>query len=60
MQKEIEDLESHVKEIDSYSLKQIIDKCGSNVLPEKCHQNKFLVFLLSQGFIDETYTDYMN
>lgn len=60
LQKEIEDLESHVKEIDSYSLKQIIDKCGSNVLPEKCHQNKFLVFLLSQGFIDETYTDYMN
>lgn len=50
-----------VEEIHSFSLRELIDKYGSDIIfSDEVQNNKFLIFLLSKGFINEDYADYIN
>lgn len=61
MRKEIEDCEKSSAELHTYTLMELIEIYGSErVLSEKVRENKFLVFLLRKGFINENYADYIN
>ncbi len=59
--KQIENYEKTISELYTYSLKVLIEKFGSeNIFSDDVKQNKFLVFLLRKGFINENYADYIN
>lgn len=61
MRKQIEDGNEKVSELQIYSLKALIEKFGSeDVFSDKVKENKFLVFLLRKGYINENYADYIN
>ena len=50
-----------VEEIHSFSLGELIDIYGSDIIfSDEVQNNKFLIFLLSKGFINEDYADYIN
>lgn len=54
-------LNKQKKILQEKSLKDILKEYNAkDVLKEDAYKNKFLVFLLSQGYIDEGYTDYIN
>lgn len=61
LRKQIENYEKTVSELHTYSLKVVIEKFGSeNIFSDDVKQNKFLVFLLRKGFVNENYADYIN
>lgn len=61
MRKKIEDCNDRVSELQIYPLKTLIEKFGSEaVFSDKVKENKFLVFLLRKGYINENYADYIN
>ena len=61
IRRHIQKLEVQIHSINASSLKELIRENGSdNVLTEPVHKNKLLVFLLREGYIDETYANYMN
>lgn len=61
LKKEIEALDILEHDINSKTLQQLITKFDvKEVLSENVLQNKLLVFMLRNGYIDETYTNYIN
>lgn len=60
-QEKIEQLKMQIHDISGFSLKMLIEQFGvEEVLSEEVRENKFLVFLLRRGYIDETYANYIN
>ncbi|MHC1714875.1 MAG: hypothetical protein AB9858_04665 [Acidaminococcaceae bacterium] len=57
----IKQLTNDIEQMNSYSLKSLIDKFGINIilLDEKIKANKPLLYLLRNGYIDETYPNYL-
>lgn len=61
MKEKIREIESQIHKIKSYSLKKLLSMYNDDsILSEKVSENKLLVFLLRNGFIDENYANYMN
>lgn len=61
LRKKIEENENTIANLPAYSLKSLIKKFGSDaVLSENVLQNRFLVFMLRNGLINENYADYIN
>lgn len=61
MRKEMEDCEREISGLYTHSLMNLIEQYGSDaILSENVRDNKFLVFLLRKGFINENYADYIN
>lgn len=61
MKRQIQELENKIHYIKASKLQDLIQKNGAeNVLSEEVRKNKLLVFLLRNGYIDETYANYMN
>lgn len=61
MKKRILELENKIHYIKGSKLQDLIEKNGTeNTLSEEVLKNKLLVFLLRNGYIDETYANYMN
>lgn len=61
LKKQIEDIQETIYKIGSMSLKDMINEYGvEDVLPSNIKDNKLLIFLLRNGFIDEKYTNYIN
>lgn len=58
--KSIEEEWKKLREIFGYSLEDIIDSYGIEFFDPKVRANKFLVFLLRNGYINERYADYIN
>ena len=57
---EIQNLEVTIAKIDGYSLKELIAEFGEDFLPEGISEYGFLKFLLINGYINESYADYIN
>lgn len=61
IQKKIEIVKNKIHEINSYSMKRLIEEYGvSEVLSEEVSDNKLLTFLLRRGYINENYANYIN
>lgn len=61
LKKKIEALDMMEHEINSLTLQQLISKFNvKEALSENVLQNKLLVFMLRNGYIDETYANYIN
>lgn len=61
IQETIEKCLQKIYEIHSYSMIQLMELYDSSeILSEEVSENKFLVFLLRKGFINENYADYIN
>lgn len=61
LKEEIEQKQKEEYEISRWRLKKILERFGvEKVLSEEVRQNSLLVFLLRRGYIDETYTSYIN
>lgn len=61
MRKEMEDCEKEISGLYTHSLMNLMELYGSDaILSENVRNNKFLVFLLRKGFINENYADYIN
>lgn len=61
IKKRIRELENDVHCIKTLSLQQLIEKNSAEiVLSDEVRKNKLLVFLLRNGYLDETYANYMN
>lgn len=59
--KKIEELENESHRLGAMSLKELVNNYGiSDVLPQAVQQNKLLIFMLRNGFIDEKYPNYIN
>ncbi len=58
--KTIEEFEQKMNGLRAYSIKQLIDEFGLNFLDEEVRNNDLLVFLLRNGYLDETYVNYIN
>jgi hypothetical protein len=59
--KAIENNKNKIREINTYSLKKLIEVFDvEKVLPEKVRANKLLTFLLRRGYINEKYANYIN
>lgn len=57
----IESMKKQVSEMYSLSLAKLLELYDvESVLPENVRNNELLVFLLRRGYIDETYTNYIN
>lgn len=57
----IEECNKSVAELYTFSLEKLIELYGSrDIFSEEVQENKFLVFLLRKGFINENYADYIN
>lgn len=57
----IEKLNNQITFIKTYSLERLIKEYSADeILSESVRKNKLLVFLLRNGYIDETYSNYMN
>lgn len=48
------------KKINQYSMRDIIEKFGIDIIEEEIKENQILVFLLRRGYIDEKYANYIN
>lgn len=60
-QEKVEQLKMQIHDISGFSIKMLIEQFGvEEVLSEEVRENKFLVFLLRRGYIDETYANYIN
>lgn len=57
---EINRLENKIIRIEGYSLKELIDEFGEEFLPVETKKCGFLQFLLTNGYINESYADYIN
>ena len=61
MQETIEKCLQKIYEIHSYSMVRLMDLYDSSkILSEEVRENKFLVFLLRKGLVNENYADYIN
>lgn len=61
LQEEIEQIKYEQKKLSSRSLQWLIENDSSeNVLSKEVKDNKFLVFLLRRGYLDEKYANYIN
>ncbi len=61
MKNQIEALEQQRQNIACKSLRNLLQEYGSDeVLSESVRKNKFLVFLLRRGYIDENYANFIN
>lgn len=61
IQEAIEKCLQKIYEIHSYSMARLMELYDSSeILSEEVRENKFLVFLLRKGFINENYADYIN
>lgn len=61
MQETIEKCLQKIYEIHSYSMVRLMEVYDSSeILSEEVRENKFLVFLLRKGLINENYADYIN
>ena len=61
LQEEIEQIKYEQKKLSSRSLRWLIENDSSeNVLSKEVKDNKFLVFLLRRGYLDEKYANYIN
>ncbi len=56
----IAEIDREIGEIHSWSMKKAIDFIGVSFLDEAVLSNPLLVFMLRNGFIDETYENYIN
>lgn len=60
-QKKVEQLRMRIHDISGWPLKRLIEQFGiEEVLSEEVRKNKFLVFLIRRGYIDEKYANYIN
>lgn len=58
---EFEAIDTSLLKLRACTIKQLIaNNVLSDVIPEKVRENELLVFMLRQGFIDESYADYIN
>ena len=58
--RKIEDFERLMNTLHTYSIRQMIEQFGTDFLSEDVKENDLLIFLLRNGFVDESYTDYIN
>ena len=58
--KVIEDYEREINGLRAFTIKQLIAKFGTDFLDEQVRKNDLLVFLLRNGYLDETYENYIN
>lgn len=58
--RDIEAFEKKTNEISKQPIKNIISEYGTNFLGESVSANMLLVFLLRNGYLDETYDRYIN
>lgn len=56
----IEELRYSQSKINHYSLRDIIDELGVDMMEKEVKDNKVLIFLLRRGYIDEKYANYIN
>jgi len=56
----IKRLEDKLVTLEGYSLRELIDEFGEEVLPLEIRTCGFLKFLLTNGYINESYADYIN
>ena len=49
-----------IKKCRNMTMKELLDSEENDVFPEKIKENKLLVFLLRNGYLDETYASYIN
>lgn len=57
---EINATHDKIKKCRNMTMKEILDCDENDVLSEQIKQNKLLVFLLRNGYLDETYASYIN
>ena len=61
LQERIEDNKKIIREINSYTLKKLIELYGAQaVLPNSTNENDLLRFFLRRGYINEKYPNYIN
>lgn len=61
LQQQISELQEKERTIRSLKLKELIKEYNiKDILSENVRENKLLVFLLRNGYIDESYSNYMN
>lgn len=61
VKKGIESDKRDISSLRSYTLSLLIKKyCTERILPDDVRENKLLVFLLRNGYIDENYVEYIN
>lgn len=61
LQQQISELQDKERTIRSLKLKELIKEYNiKDILSESVRENKLLVFLLRNGYIDESYSNYMN
>ena len=59
--KQIEEIDNEIRRLSSLTLKEILCTYQTEeILPEDVKENKLLVFMLRNGFIDEKYPNYVN
>lgn len=59
--KQIEEIDNEIRRLGSLPLKEILCTYQTEeILPEDVKENKLLVFMLRNGFIDEKYPNYVN
>lgn len=59
--RELEDIENKITRLRASTLQQLIQENSvEEVLPEEVRKNDLLVFLLRHGYINESYSDYIN
>lgn len=59
--KQIEEIDNEIRRLGSLTLKEILCTYQTEeILPEDVKENKLLVFMLRNGFIDEKYPNYIN
>ena len=59
--KQIEEIDNEIRRLGSLTLKEILCTYQTEeILPEDVKENKLLVFMLRNGFIDEKYPNYVN
>lgn len=59
--KQIEEIDNEIRRLGSLTLKEILCTYQTEkILPEDVEENKLLVFMLRNGFIDEKYPNYIN
>ncbi len=59
--KQIEEIDNEIRRLGSLTLKEILCTYQTEeILPEDVIENKLLVFMLRNGFIDEKYPNYVN
>ncbi|WP_313527868.1 YobI family P-loop NTPase [Anaerotignum sp.] len=60
-QERAKQLTKQLHDISSWTIQRLVQKFGAEtVLSENVRENKFLVFLLRRGYIDEKYANYIN